>query len=145
MKKCTINFTNSKNYIIKFHKIFLIWERQNKMSKQLEDKIQSYIVAEMWNNYPQTRGLLVYTNNNAVNRIKGAILKAMGIIAGHPDLTFYYNCKVYFIELKTFKGELSEAQIKQHQRLKNQGFEVRVFYTDTGIEVIEFLKNIIGE
>lgn len=60
---------------------------------------------------------------NAGKRRKGAAgrLKAMGMKAGVPDICIIYRGRAFFIELKTLKGRLSEAQKAMHIRLTVAG------------------------
>lgn len=48
---------------------------------------------------------------------KGAIVrsnqwKAMGLLAGVPDLLFVYQGRAYWMELKAAKGKVSEVQVE---------------------------------
>lgn len=76
----------------------------------LELKIQSDFIIYMWNYYPTTRGMIVQNRNNSKNKIEGAKNKSLGTVTGFPDLTFYWNAKTYFIELKTNGNTLSPEQ-----------------------------------
>jgi hypothetical protein len=59
-------------------------------------------------------------------RTRGALLKAMGALAGLPDLMFLFDRRAFFIELKTQDGELSGAQRETHARLKAGNYDVAV-------------------
>ena len=45
------------------------------------------------------------------SRVDGAILKAIGTVAGVPDLIWIKNCQVYGLELKAEGGRPTEAQL----------------------------------
>lgn len=49
--------------------------------------------------------------------MRGMILKGMGMKAGVPDLLIVYDQRAYFVELKSAKGVLSEAQKEVHAAL----------------------------
>ena len=50
--------------------------------------------------------------------------------------------RVYFVELKTDTGRLSEIQKKQIDRLRLRGCDVRVLYVLEQVE--EFIKEVTG-
>ena len=60
--------------------------------------------------------------NNPRNKINGALMKAAGMVSGVSDLTLLHNGKVYFIELKTPKGRMSENQINWELIVTENGF-----------------------
>ena len=74
--------------------------------------------------------LVVGVSNNPRSRIGGAIEKAMGLTAGLPDLALYGNLDgspfTGFLEVKTAKGRVSEAQRDMHDRLQDAGFRVAI-------------------
>ena len=47
-------------------------------------------------------------------RIRGALLKRKGYMAGTPDILIVFHGMAYWIELKATKGGLSDVQIGQH-------------------------------
>lgn len=47
---------------------------------------------------------------------------------------------VFMVEVKTVDGELSAAQKREHQRLRDAGFMVRTVYGEQGVD--EFLKEV---
>lgn len=64
------------------------------------------------------------------NARQGAILKAMGVIAGWPDLQIVgpaeLSPSVFFVETKAAKGSRSEAQRDLHDELLDLGYRVGV-------------------
>lgn len=67
-------------------------------------------------------------NGEKRSAITGALLKAMGVRRGVPDLFFIQDGKVYFLELKTRKGRLSPDQVALHAALRNAGAIVAIAY-----------------
>lgn len=57
-------------------------------------------------------------------KIRGAILKMMGVKPGVPDLMLVWRGQAIFIELKTPVGRLSPAQIATHDKLGKSGATV---------------------
>ena len=67
-------------------------------------------------------------NGGKRSRREGAIFKAIGVVAGVPDLIIAWPGCVVAIELKEGKGTASKEQEAMHERLKAVGwlvFEVR--------------------
>lgn len=61
-------------------------------------------------------------NGGARSRTEGGILKAMGVLAGVPDITVILPHGVAaFIELKSGKGKLTEAQTAFRDRVRGFG------------------------
>lgn len=87
-----------------------------------EDRLQEDIVQYMWNNYPETRGLFCYNQNNSKNRIDGYRNKLKGIIQGRSDLVLYYSGRAYFFELKTTTGRQSAEQKDWETLVTSHGF-----------------------
>lgn len=65
---------------------------------------------------------------------------------GVPDrIIIMPNGKIYFVELKTDKGKLTELQNRQINMIKNLGQEVVVVYGKSGAdEFIERLKEVMS-
>jgi hypothetical protein len=97
--------------------------------KNVESKIQKEIVRTLRILLPHG-WLVVGVSNNPRSRIGGAIEKAMGLTAGLPDLALYGNLDgspfTGFLEVKTAKGRVSEAQRDMHDRLMDANFKVAV-------------------
>lgn len=86
-----------------------------------ESALQQRIVMHHWNSYPNERGLLFHTNNNAASARQGAILKGMGVVAGVADLTFVWNDRAHFLELKLPGGIQSAVQKQWQAAVEAQG------------------------
>lgn len=67
-----------------------------------------------WSSFPAGGGGL----------IRGAQLKSRGLKPGVPDILIVYRSNVYFIELKTKTGKLSQAQIDCHDDLTAAGARI---------------------
>ena len=81
------------------------------MDNIAESKLQSLCFMWHWNTYPDERMRLYMNHNNAKNRIEGAILKGMGLIAGVADMSFLRSDgRIVYIELKIKGGRQSKAQ-----------------------------------
>jgi hypothetical protein len=55
------------------------------------------------------------------SRVTGAILKGMGTKPGVPDLLLVNSGKLFGLELKSGRGQLSDAQRQTHQHLRDAG------------------------
>lgn len=91
-----------------------------------EARIQAEAFKWFHNTYEHLRGLLYHIPNGEDRDIRvAAKLKAMGVVAGIPDMILNYRQKTYFFEFKKPKtGKASEKQNKIHAQLDRQGFEV---------------------
>ena len=118
-----------------------------------EERLQADCFQWFHNNFPQLRGLMWHVANQRETGIptwiekllekpfpsalaflkkmdkpelQGSKFKAIGVISGVSDLHFFYHGKIYFIELKTETGRLSENQVKWIESISSQGAEVAV-------------------
>lgn len=95
--------------------------------KHLEENLQ--IVCVRWFKLQYaSKGYLIHhsPNGGKRNAREGARFKAMGVLAGYPDLTIIAKNKVFFVEMKSDKGKLTENQSNVHDVLRNNGFFVFV-------------------
>lgn len=69
-------------------------------------------------------------------RLRGAILKGMGLESGWPDLQFVWQGRYYGIELKWEKRRPSMAQIAVHTALRSQGCQIAVATSAEEVEQI---------
>jgi VRR-NUC domain len=60
------------------------------------------------------------------SRVEGAILKAIGTVAGVPDIICIFEGRCYALELKAERGRLTDVQRITHERLREAGAEVAV-------------------
>lgn len=75
-----------------------------------EEILQSQCFQWHWNNYPKQRRMLFCVNNNSVNRIAGARMKAIGVVSGVSDMMLVSDEDVCFIELKVVRNGQSDNQ-----------------------------------
>lgn len=59
-------------------------------------------------------------------RLRGAILKGLGLVPGMPDWLVAHAGRTLWLELKTDVGRLSAAQKLCHERLRRAGHQVQV-------------------
>src|SRR5262245_55148299 len=62
------------------------------------------------------------------SRTEAAILKAIGTVAGIPDLICVFEGRVYALELKSEGGRVTDVQRITHERLREAGAHVAVAY-----------------
>ena len=95
-----------------------------------EAKIQSDCFIWFNNTYPHLRGLMYHVpNGEKRDPVTANKLKAMGVVAGIPDIVFHYRARTYFFEFKkSEKDTTSEAQKKIHKALDQQRFMVWIVY-----------------
>jgi hypothetical protein len=83
-------------------------------------------------------------------RVRGAILKAMGVKAGVPDVLVMHpvgsvvrsanGCWLIGVELKSEKGRLSTAQVLSKQAFEDAG---GIYYVARSVDEVEgFLKGV---
>lgn len=87
---------------------------------------------------PRTRCFAV-PNGGWRTHVEAAILKAMGVRPGIPDLQFIHDGRTYFLELKSEDGRLSRSQIEEHDRLRGAGAVIGEARTVD--EALAFLKS----
>lgn len=106
-----------------------------------EEKIQSEFYIAFHNKYPQYRGLLCYNLNNSRNKIDGARNRALGLQPGRSDMTFYWDGKAYFLELKNKIGVQSIGQKEWQTLIEKNGFYYGIFRTSESL--IKFIDQLI--
>lgn len=116
------------------------------MAAKEEWGIQKTVVGWYDSQYPKNHPywhLLVCHQNGSVNygKIKGFILKLMGVRANVPDLILYIakgGWNGLFLEIKTKTGKVTKGQREFHQRLLNQGYAVLSGYgVDQSIGIVK--------
>lgn len=87
-----------------------------------ESRIQSDIFIWHHNTYPAQRGLLFLVHNTPKNKLDGARLKAMGMVAGVSDLVFFApDGQVFAIEVKTETGRQQPVQKDWQEKVESIG------------------------
>jgi len=99
------------------------------VNKDSEDRLQSDCFQWFHNTYQHLRGCLYHVPNQLTGLVHQSVsnkMKAMGLVAGIPDLVFHFRARTYFFELKkpNSNGILSKAQKKVHKVLDQQRFVV---------------------
>lgn len=96
--------------------------------QQTEGRIQADCFQWFNNEFPALRGLMYHVpNGEKRDRVTAMKLKAMGVVAGIPDLEFHFWKRTFFLECKTPTGSVSKDQKKIHSILEEHGFRVFVF------------------
>lgn len=102
-----------------------------KALKESEDKLQADCFQWFHNTYKHLRGLLWHCPNELSGVVHPVIankMKAIGLVAGVPDLEFHYRGRSVFFELKSPQGtgRVSDDQKKIHSVLDQNRFVVHV-------------------
>lgn len=85
-----------------------------------EDRLQASCFQWFWNEYPKLRRTLFHVPNGGYrNAREGQRFKALGVVAGVPDLIWMFNGRAICFELKT-GSKVSEAQEMVHLAFKEQ-------------------------
>ena len=125
-------------------RLFKLAQKKGMNHDQLQAKCFQYV----WNTYPNLRRLMWHTPNetkqddfilkevakvdqglasklSAIVRKRLGIhistRKAIGVVKGVTDLTFYYNGRLHAFDVKLGKDRMSEEQKEFAQRVINQG------------------------
>ena len=70
--------------------------------------------------------------------VEGAILKAIGTVAGVPDIICIFQGRVYALELKAGRGRLTDVQRVVQERLREAGANVAITHgIDHALRVLE--------
>jgi hypothetical protein len=104
-----------------------------------EIQLQAACFQWFWNTYPDERGLLYMNYNNAKNKSHGAILKAIGMVAGVADLTLLTKSGAVFIELKTEIGKQSPMQKQWEAKVREYGYQYHV------VRTLEEFKQLVND
>jgi hypothetical protein len=107
--------------------------------KHQEENLQIVCVRWFKLQYANKGYIIAHTPNGGKrNAREGARFKAMGVLAGFPDLTIIAKGKVFFIEMKSDKGKLTESQESVHGLLRGNGLFV---YTVNSLESFMQIRN----
>jgi hypothetical protein len=94
-----------------------------------ELQLQSNAFTHLWNNYPELRGRVFTINNNSQNKVKGAINKALGVIAGVSDMVMLIPNGVIWIEWKIETGRQSKQQVQFQSLVEELGMKYYIVRT----------------
>jgi len=77
------------------------------------------------------RGYLIFAvpNGGARDATTAKRLKTEGVLSGIPDLVIVAKDKIFFLEMKSANGILSEKQKAIHEIIRGLGFTVYVAYS----------------
>jgi hypothetical protein len=120
-------------------------QQADEKRKLSEAKIQADCFLWFNNSFPHLRGLLYHVpNGEKRDPVTANKLKAMGVVAGIPDIVFHYRARTYFFEFKKPEtGKASKAQKKVHEALDKQRF---IVWLVDSIEAFQYLiKSIIED
>jgi hypothetical protein len=87
-----------------------------------EFKLQAQCFRYHWNERPQERGRLFTVNNNSGGKFEGAIMKAMGVVAGVADMMYLSDAGLIALEFKTPTGRQSPAQKEWQETIEAAGY-----------------------
>ena len=109
-----------------------------------EDSLQAQIVKWFTNSYclktHQPRSIIFSIPNGGFrHKIEAMKLKATGMLSGVSDLIVIHKGIVYFCELKTDSGRLSQAQVDFNLRLNENGQIQKTFRS-----LLEFQEFIVS-
>ena len=97
--------------------------------RNLEMTIQRHLVQWCRKRGGVLEDIFSVPNEGARSVVMASLLKQAGLTPGWPDLGIPLdNGRVYWLELKTKSGRLSEKQKAVHEKLRAKGHEVAVAY-----------------
>lgn len=111
-----------------------------------EAKIQADVFQAVWNNYPNLRKLFFHIPNGGKRHIVEATkFKAMGVVAGIPDLFLsiarggYHG---FYIEMKKPGDTPDKHQLEIHEKLRANGYRVDVHdnFQDCYFEIEKYIR-----
>jgi hypothetical protein len=105
-----------------------------------EKRLQQLCFTWFHNTYPNLRGTMWMTHNQAKNATQGSILKAMGMVPGVSDLLWFYQGCLYCIELKTETGKQSAVQKKWESAVEKQG---AIYYVIRDLDRFKLIINAL--
>lgn len=94
-----------------------------------EFKLQAECFRYHWNERPQERGRLFTVNNNSGGKFEGAIMKAMGVVAGVADMMYLSNAGLIALEFKTPTGRQSPVQKQWQETIEAAGYRYVIIRT----------------
>lgn len=101
--------------------------------------IQAYVVQEA-----RREGFLV-TADMAAGQRSPLMAKAVGLLAGHPDLSFWLQGgRIVLVELKTSRGKLSKAQKRHQEALAVLGHAVHTVFATCPVDGWEKVQALLA-
>jgi hypothetical protein len=94
-----------------------------------EFKLQAQCFRYHWNERPQERGRLFTVNNNSGGKFEGAIMKAMGVVAGVADMMYLSDAGLIALEFKTPTGRQSPVQKQWQETIEAAGYRYVIIRT----------------
>lgn len=97
------------------------------MKQPQESRIQSECYLHFWNTQPTLRKRLFMCHNNPRDKREGAILRALGLVAGVSDMIYLReNQPPLCLEFKTETGTQQREQKEWQQVAEATGAEYRI-------------------
>jgi hypothetical protein len=97
------------------------------MKNQSEARLQSECYLHYWNTCPHLRKRLFVIHNNPKDKREGAILRALGMVAGVSDMIYLRdNQPPLCLEFKTAIGTQQKEQKEWQQVAEATGAEYRI-------------------
>jgi hypothetical protein len=93
---------------------------------QPEAQIQRAVIQHLTRRAPPDVFTFHVPNGGWRSRVEAKILKAIGTVAGVPDIVCIFQGRVYALELKAGRGRLTDVQHVVHERLREAGANVAV-------------------
>lgn len=122
----------------RFQKLHHFSQTCNQIIIMSEIQLQSLAFKNLWNNRPELRGRVFAINQNAHNRIKGAMNRSLGVMPGVSDMAYLVNGSVVWIEWKTETGRQSPDQKAFEQMVTRLG--MRYFIVRSEAEFLEVIN-----
>lgn len=115
--------------------------------KKLSEDLNQIVIATYLRKLQIENDFIFFHIPNGGSRSKSEAgrFKAMGVLAGVPDLQIIAKNKAFFIELKTNTGSLGKAQKELHPRIEALGFKIYTVYGDNPIETLPKIAEIMQE
>jgi hypothetical protein len=97
------------------------------MKDKTEARLQSECYLHYWNTCPHLRKRLFIVHNNAKDKREGAILRALGMVAGVSDMIYLRdNMPPLCLEFKTSIGTQQKEQKEWQAVAEATGAEYRI-------------------
>lgn len=107
-----------------------------------EDDLQMTVVRTL-----RRLGVCHAADQNAAKRSKrdGARRKVLGMVAGEADVRLYLpGGRLVMVEIKAWRGTLSDAQKARHAELRALGFDVHVLKAKTPADAVAKIIDILA-